>query len=58
MDKQKFFTVIFAVIVVANLILAVWNYLKDDFIGVLISALVVILWAIVAFGMTKFVIRK
>ena len=58
MDKQKFFTVIFAVIVVANPILAVWNYLKDDFIGVLISALVVILWAIVAFGMTKFVIRK
>jgi len=57
-DKQKFFKVIFAVIVVANLILAVWNYLKGDFVGFLISAIVVILWAIVSFGMTKYVIKK
>ena len=57
MKKQTFFKVIFAIIVVANLILAVWNYIKGDFVGFLISALVVVLWAIVAFGMTKFVIK-
>ena len=57
MKKQAFFKFIFAIIVIANLILAVWNYLKGDFVGFLISALVVVLWAIVAFGMTKFVIK-
>jgi hypothetical protein len=57
MNKQAFFKIIFSIIVVANLILAVRNYLKGDLVGFLISALVVVLWAIVAFGMTRFVIR-
>jgi|GEM_PF-3185859 len=58
MDQQKFFKAVFAVIVIANLALAAWNYMKGDFVGFLISALVVVLWAIVAFGMTKFVTKK
>jgi hypothetical protein len=58
MNQQKFFSITFFIIVIANLILAAWNYVKGDFVGFLISALVVVLWAIVAFGMTKFVIKK
>jgi len=58
MNKQSLFKIIFAIIVVANLILSVWNYLKGDLIGFLISAIVVVLLIIVAFGMTKFVIKK
>jgi hypothetical protein len=58
MNQEKFFKGIFAIIVVANILLAAWNYMKGDFVGFLISALVVILWAAVAFGMTKFVINK
>ena len=58
MNQQKFFRFTFAVIVMANLILAAWNYMKGDLVGFLISALVVVLWAIVAFGMTRFVINK
>ena len=58
MDQQKFFSFTFAVIVIANLVLAAWNYMKGDFVGFLISSIVVVLWAIVAFGMTRFVIKK
>ena len=58
MNKQKFFKITFFVIVIANFILAIRNYLRGDIIGFLISALVVILWAIVAFGMTRFVVNE
>ncbi len=58
MDRQKFFKAVFAVIVIANVILAARNYLKGDIVGFLVSAIVVILWAVVAFGMTRFVIKK
>lgn len=57
MNQQKFFKFIFAVIVIANIFLAAWNYMKGDMVGFLISVLVVVLWAAVAFGMTKFVIK-
>lgn len=58
MNQKRFFRATFAIIVIANLILAVWNFIKGDLVGFSISAIVVVLWAIVAFGMTRFVIKK
>ena len=58
MNQELFFKITFAVIVVANAVLAVWNYMKGDLVGSMISTLVVVLWAVVAFGMTRYVIKK
>ena len=52
--SEQLSRVIFAVIFVSNLVLAVWNYLKGDFIELLISSSIAILiavWFVV--GLTK-----
>ena len=52
--SEQLSRIIFAVIFVSNLVLAVWNYLKGDFIELLISSSIAILiavWFVV--GLTK-----
>ena len=46
------FKIIFTVIFIGNLVLAVWNYMKSDFLESGISALIVLM-IIVLFFVTK-----
>ena len=48
MKTDDFFNVIFAVILVGNLFLGIWNYLKGDLFGASVSGLIVFM--IVLFG--------
>jgi len=53
MEKDLLFKIVFTIIIICNLVLAVWNYMKSDFLESGISALIVLMIIVWFFASRK-----